>query len=238
MAHDLYIAILQADWSGLDKDVFHAIAYLTYGNSKTKAEVTPQDIRYLMGAGPKLRTDRIADSVARLLARQAIFQQELVNGSYLLGIQKDYDRWIPTDKMSATLQGISNINIYKYPKATDKMSVPDRLLAYVQERSGFTYAIPKWRLERKYAVELYSKALARLKDPNDAYQAITDYIDENEWMRENVKMQFTFMSQWFPRWLAQIPPKTRAIRDEEQTLGRRFKYNIKGKQWVATNERI
>jgi hypothetical protein len=73
----------------------------------------------------------------------------------------------------------------------------------------------------------------RTKNADEAYQLITDFIDQDEWMQANVRMQFTYMSSRFEAWRVQIPRKPKQIREDEEALGRRYRYNVKTKTWEA-----
>lgn len=231
-AHDLHLAILRADFSALEIRVIEAVAHMTYGVGKKKAEISSEDIRYLLGADKKLRTDRIEEAVSGLLTRKVLFRQELVNGKQILAIQKDYEQW--RDKMSLTLQDYKFINLNIIPERVgDKMSssAPERLLAYAQSKCKFTYSIAAWRTERKYARQLYIDVLGKTASAEEAFNLITDYIDQDVWMQANVKMQFTYMSSRFEAWRVQIPRKPREIRENEEALGKRYRFNVKNKSW-------
>jgi phage replication O-like protein O len=233
-AHDLHLAILRADFSALEIRVIEAIAHMTYGVGKKKAEISTEDIRYLLGADKKLRTDRIDQVITELLTRKVLFRQELINGKQLLALQKDYDLW--TDKMSLTLQDYKLININNPSKRVgDKMSlsIPEKLLDYAQSRSKYKLSIQQWRIERKYARQLYIEVLERTRAGEEAFQLITDYIDQNDWMRANVQLQFTYMANRFEAWRVQIPRKPKQVREDEEALGRRYRFNVKTKTWEA-----
>jgi phage replication O-like protein O len=235
IAHDLYLAIARGGFTALERGVLDAVAYLTYGANKSKSEISTEDIRYLLGAGDSLRTDRLNEAITKLLSRRILFRQELTNGKQLLAIQKDYEQW--TDKMSPTLQGINYLKGTNYIpiRVPDKMSPtpPERLLEYAQSASKFRYGIGAWRAERKQARLLYTEVLEKTKSGDEAFNLITDYIDFDEWMRNNVKMQFTYMSSRFEAWRSQIPRKPREIRENEEATGRRYRYDVKQKQWRA-----
>lgn len=237
VAHDLYVAIDRADLSALERRIISAVMYFTYGAGKTKTELKAEDIRYYLGADKKLRTDRIDEAITVLLTRKILFRQELVNGHQLLGLQKDYDLW--GDKMSPTLRDEYINNNIKHPvKGGDKLSQavtpPERLLAYAHLKSNFTYGIGAYRVELKYAKQLYIEALSLTRSPLEALYLLKDFIDQDDWMRANVKMVFTYMSSRFKAWAAQIPRKPREIRESEEATGRRYRYNVKLKQWEVT----
>lgn len=234
IAHDLYLALERVDFNRLESRVIRAVIYLTYGAGKTKAEIQPEDIRYLLGAEKKLKTARIEETIARLLNRGVLFEGLMPNGTKLLGLQKDYDKW---DKMSPTLQ---EVNIYINNTSSiegDKMSPPERLLAYVQRKSKFKYGVSAYRVERKYAKQLYIEALSLTRSPLEALYLLKDFIDEHaDWMQQKgVKFICTYLSSRFAAWAAQIPRKPLAVKEDEEALGKRYRYNVRLKQWeVAT----
>lgn len=228
IAHDLFLALNRIDFTSLERRSIDAVIYLTYGAGKTKAEIQAEDIRYLLGAEKKLRTDRIEEAITKLLARGVLFKQQLSNGSQLLGLTKDYDSW---DKMSPTLQGDVLTNSSPV-RVGDKMSPPERLLAYAQKKGNFRYGVTEWRIERKYAKLMYIEALERTRDPLLALYLIKDYIDtQDAWFFNNVKKQFTYLQSRFRAWYMQIPRKPREVAENEQATGRRQRYNVKNKQW-------
>lgn len=231
IAHDLYLAIASGGFTAIERSVIDAVIYFTYGAQKPKAVIAPEDVRYLLASDRRLRNDRLTEAITGLLARRVLYRQELVNGKQLLAIQKDYDLWV--DKLSTTLQDVISLQVNNNNpiRVVDKMSSPERLLDYVQVNGKFKYSIPTWRMERKWAKRLYVELLAKTKNPDEAYNLIIDYIDENEWMRLNVKFPFAFMYTRFEAWRSQIPRKPREIRENEEATGRRYRYNVKLKQW-------
>lgn len=239
IAHDLYLAIARARFTSLERGVLDAVMYFTYGAGKSKAEISTEDIRYLLGAGDSLRTDRLNEAITKLLSRRIMFRQELSNGKQLLAVQKDYRQW--TDKMSPTLQDdVLKVNTRTSRMVPDNLSAPERLLDYAQAKSKFKYGITAWRVERKYAKQLYIEALERTKDGDAAYTLICDYIDElsvQTWIQVNVKFLFTYMASRFEAWRSQIPRKPRDIGDAERALGRRYRYNVTTKQWEPAPRR-
>jgi hypothetical protein len=232
-AHDLYVAIDRAGWSMWQRRVVSAVMYFTYGNGKTKTELSAEDIRYYLGAPKTLRAAYVESEVQKLITARVLFRQVLANGKQILGLQKDYDLWALM--VNGTLQGLSSSVLKEDPVRQVVLTVnaPERLLDYVQEKCGFKYSIPKWRVERKFAKNLYVETLMRTKNADEAYQLITDFIDQDEWMQANVRMQFTYMSSRFEAWRVQIPRKPKQIREDEEALGRRYRYNVKTKTWEA-----
>jgi hypothetical protein len=236
IAHDLYLAINRTDFTSLESRTIFAVIYLTYGAGKTKAEIRPEDIRYLLGAEKKLRTDRIEETITRLISRGVLFKQALTNGSQLLGLQKDYEVWdtnnVTDDKMSPSTL-VEDINTKSSPvRVGDILSPPERLLAYAQKKGNFTYGKMNWRVERKYAKQLYIEALSHTRDPLLALYLLKDCLDtQDEWFYQNVKMQFTFLSSRFKAWYSQIPRKPREVAENEQATGKRWRYHVKLKHW-------
>lgn len=244
IAYDLYLALLQYDFSGLELRIVMAVMFLSYGAGKKKAQMTTEDIRYIMGASDKLRTDRINAALGRLFERNILFRQELVNGEQILGIQKDYELWLTNDKVSGlnVLSVNTNSKNKTYEVRSDKMSVlapaPDRLVQYAMEKGHFKHSLPSYKAELKQAKRLYQEVIGKTHSGSEAFNYICDYINDDEWMRSNVKMQFTYMSTWFPKWFAQIPPKPAQVTRDERESGFRHRYDVKGKQWRRTNDRI
>lgn len=243
IAHDLYLAIARQRFTALERGVLDAVMYFTYGAGKSRAEISTEDIRYLLGAGDSLRTDRLSEAITRLLGRKILYRQGLVNGKQLLAVQKDYRLW--TDKMSPTLQEVSLISntVTTLCKVPDKMSAttpPERLLAYAQLKSKFKYGVTAWRIERKYAKQIYIEALEKAKDGEAAYLLICDYIDDltaQDWIQANVKFLFTYMSSRFEVWRSQIPRKPREVGDRERASGMRYRYNVTNKQWIPARDK-
>jgi hypothetical protein len=241
VALELQDAIMRSEFTGLERRVLDAIMRYTYAAGKSKAEITAEDVRLMIEGDRRVRTDRI-DAVLVKLEKQNVLTCQPWNGNFLRGIQKNYDVWFEqqVDKMSSTINGIV-INNTNSRRVLDKMSTsvsnptePELLVAYSQEQSGLIHSIPVWRTERSWAVKLLKKVLAKTNDPIRAKQLIRDYIDENEWMRQNVQRQFAFMYPRFDQWLAQIPRKPREIQESEEAIGRRYRYNVKSKNWEVT----
>jgi phage replication O-like protein O len=240
IALDLLIAIARYDLTGLERRVLDAVIYVTYGSqpTRTKAEMTIEDIRYLLGADDKLRTDRLKAALDKLIGEGIIFRQELVNGKQLLGVQKDYDRWVPPDKMSEVNINIkSSLRSNTYKISSDKMSgapTPVKLMEYAMSQTQFRYSTSTYRAELKQAKRLYLEVLGKVMNGELAYNLIVDYIDEHDWIRQHTRFIFTHMNSTFFQWYAQIPRKPREIRESEEALGRRYRYNVRNKNWEAT----
>lgn len=228
IAHDLHIALMRFDFTALELRVVMAVMQMTYGLGKTKAEITAEDVRYMLGGDRKLRTDRIAAVLVKLNEQKVLFSHEL-NGKQIVGIQKDYDLWC--DKMSPLINKLNTNTSNSYIYSADKASPPERLLAYAQKRSKFRHSLGTYKSELKYAKQLYIEALGIAKSPLDALYLLRDFIDQDDWMRDNVKMQMTYMASRFGAWATQIPRKTRAVLEDEEITGKRFRYNVKTKRW-------
>lgn len=229
IALELQLAIMRRDFSSLERRVLDAIMRYTYAAGKTKANVTAEDVRLMIEGPTRVRTDRI-DSVLVKLTEQHVLVTQPWNDSQLVGIQKNYELWL--DKLSMSLKGL-NINKYIYTRReADKLSTPDMLVAYSQEKSGFTHLTTTWRVERSWASKLLRKVLVLTNDANQSRELICDYIDENDWMRKNVQRQFAFMYSRFDQWFSQIPRKPREVRDNEDASQRRYRYDVKNKRWL------
>lgn len=241
VALELQSAIMRFEFSALERRILDAIMRYTYAAGKTRADITAEDIRLMIEGSKRVRTDRIEQAVNKL-----VHQNVLSISPKQLGLQKDYTRWLEgkVDKMSSTLKGINNyIYITNSRRVVDKMSTSpsnppstvENLLAYSQETSGFVHGITAWRIERMWANKLYRKYLTITNDPKLAWNLVQDYIDENEWMRQNVQRQFAYMYSRFDQWYKQIPRKPREIRENEEATGRRNRYNVTKKRWEEAN---
>lgn len=239
VALDLWQAIDQADLTSLERRGLDAIMFLTYGAGKKKAEMTVEDIRYVLGASDKLRTDRLEAALDRLLKRNMIFRYPL-GEVQIWGVQKDYEQWLTSsDKMSDLSNYVTNSNktITTIRSRSDKMSAPERLMAYAMKSSKFQHGIASYKTELKQAKRLYLQVIAKTQSGPKAFNLICDYIDENEWMRKNVRMQFTFMASRFEAWRSQIPRKPRDVKDDEEALGKHYRYDVTNKHWLPCEHR-
>lgn len=231
VALQLQDAIMRQDFSALERRVLDAIMRYTYAAGKSRAEITAEDVRLMIEGEKRVRTDRIEQVLVKLIQQNVLTSQPW-NNSQLVGIQKDYEKWLAVDKLSSPLEGISINNINNYSRrGEDKLSTSAELVAYSQEKSGFKHLPTTWRVENSWANRLYRKYLPITNDPQRTRQLIEDYIDENEWMRQNVQRQFAYMFTRFDQWYAQIPRKPREIRENEEATGRRYRYDVKQKQW-------
>jgi len=236
VALELQSAIMRHEFSALERRVLDAIMRYTYAAGKTKAEITAEDIRLMIEGKKRVRTDNVRDVLVKLVQQNVLTSQPWNNGQ-LLGIQKDYEAWL--EKNSTSLQGIyiNNINTNSRrvleKNSTSAPSTVELLLDYSQKQSGMRHSITVWRVERSWANKLYRKYLGITNDPERTRNLITDYIDENEWMRQNVQRQFAYMYTRFDQWYAQIPRKPREIRENEEAMGRRYRYHVRNKKWEA-----
>lgn len=249
IADSLQAAIMRREFSALERRVLDGIMRFTYRAGKTRAEITPEDIRLMIEGERRVRTDRIEQVLVKLTKQNVITTQPWNNNKYLIGIQKDFDKWVnklsDVDNLSSTLQEIyintnntSSIvaDNLSTKGSADKATVPEKLVAYSQKRSGMTHSISTWRLERSYAIKVYKTALELTNDPKSALLAIRDYMDENEWMRLNVQRQFAYMNTRFEMWYRQIPRKPREVREDEEALGKRYRYNVSKKLWEVADD--
>lgn len=243
IASELHRAIYQQGFTSLERSVIDVVMDLTYGANKGKAEMSIEDIRYMLGNLPNLRTDRLTKAVAKLIENRVLFKQQVSEGKFLLGIQKDYEKWFleGDDKMS------SLSSLYKYKANTTQsgqnvtQTTPGLFLDYLQRILDFKYSLKAWKVEYPRAKQLYREALQALRNPTDALYALKDYADylaEDEWFRENVGFPTSYMLTRFERWLRHQPRKPLSVQSDENALGRRFRYNQKTKNWEVTQDRI
>jgi phage replication O-like protein O len=235
IAFDLSLALLRHPLTNLELKILLAIMHLTYGNNKTKAVIEVEDLRYLMGAEKSLRTDRLLENLNNLVAKNLVLRQQK-DDKQVLGVQKDFDKWQnvleENDKMSPTINSSYSYSKKGTRSVGDKMSTPELLLDYAQKQSHIKYSLNVWRVERKFAKQLYMEALQLTRDPVVAAQTLKDYIDGDEWMRQNVRHQFTYMSSRFKQWYKSLPAKPRDVKDNEKITGKTYRYNTRTKTWV------
>lgn len=233
IALDLQLAIMRQDFSALERRVLDAIMRYTYAAGKTKAEITAEDIRLMIEGDKRVRTDRI-DAVLVKLTEQSVLTCQAWNDGQLIGIQRDSTRW-GGQSVHASYENININNKYISRSGADKLSIPASaaLVAYSEQRSGFKHLPTTWRVENSWAGKLLRKVLALTNDPVLARQLIEDYIEENEWMRLNVQRQFAYMFSRFDQWYRQIPRKPRDIQENQEALGKRYRYDTKLKNWIV-----
>lgn len=107
IAYDLYIELAAAVMQPLEKDVMHAIIYLTYGAGKTKAAIRPEDIQTLLTGQRRIHLDRVEAAITSLTHKRLLYTSG-TNGS-LIGVQKDFEKWVHSKKSVHGVQVIAKI---------------------------------------------------------------------------------------------------------------------------------
>lgn len=236
IAHDLVNAMLRHGLNALEWAVMVAVMELTYGSGKTKSQISSTDIRYMLGAESKIRTDRIQITVEKLINDRLLFSQTINQHNQILGVQKDFDKWggtsLKSDKMSHTINRSITLNSKTGTSiALDNLSP---LIEYAHKNTDFVYGVGTWRAERKAAKLLYTEALTLARSPLEAALAIRDYIDElnsQEWFK-GCKMRLVYMSSRFKQWYKSLPAKPRNIKFDEEITGYTYRYSTAEKGWV------
>lgn len=243
IATSLHQAIFQTNFTSLERRVLDIVMYMTYGYSKSKSEMSVHDIRYMLGPVDKNRTDRIQKTLDGLLAKRVLFNQEIGEGRYLVGIQKDYDKWLSEvpkhDKMSHQ-SSITNIYTNKQHWG-DKMSPSEKLVDYACKKLNLKLPVKLKSVEMKRAKILYSQLLKHFGEPVPALFFLKDCVDmisEDKYVLENVRFPMAYMANQLDTWLARTPRKTRTVKVDEEITGYRFRYDIKKGRWVRSADKL
>lgn len=241
IAHDLYVAIDRTNFTTTERRVVSAVMFFTYGQGRKLAAITADDIRYYLTGDKRVRGDRVGQIITNLVDRRILVCQE---GK--LGIEKNFEKWLvkaekpaQVDKLSAPLQDeYKYIYITTSRRGEDKLSTPgkrltpaQRLVTYSTLTSHLKHSQASYRAELAMARKLYTALSRALGDPQEAFERLCDYIDQDDWMRQNVRFQFTYMSSRFANWLRQWPRKPRETAEVEQAMGIRYTYHVKSKRW-------
>jgi len=243
IATSLHQAIFQTDFTSMERRVLDIVIYMTYGYSRTKTELSVHDIRYLLGPIDKNRTDRIQKTLDGLLAKRVLFNQEIGEGRFLIGVQKDYDKWLTEvpkhDKMSG-IQLYSN-NITNSYSIHDKMSPTETLVKYTCKALNLSFPVKLLGIERNRAKILYLRVLKELGEPIPTLFFLKDCVDmiaEDKYVLENVRFPMAYMANQIDTWLARTPKKTRSVKIDEELTGYRFRYDIKKGRWVKSADKL
>lgn len=249
-ATELMLAMCRSDFSVQQLRLMLVIGMMTYGVGKSKSEISIHDLRY----AADMKKFRVEETLAQLIAANAIFRQELSNGDFLLGIQKDFDKWLLPQRGNAlkgksinnntsALEDINNTNLKALPdsgKPDSNANTPaGRFLGYVLKEMALNLTIPAWRGEYAKAVQLYTEALELAQSPTEAMYALKDYFDykADAAFRAKVNRPITLLAADFGRWYKQQPKKPKRIRLQEEATGRRWKYDFR-RGWKPSEERI
>lgn len=240
IAYSLWVALYQYNIPALEFRILMVVISLTYGAGKVKAEIGLDTIRYQLGGQVVVKPDRAKKALENLINQNVIYRQRINNFRQILGVQKDFDKWIKyslkSDKMSRQENSTSNsINTIALARA-DKMSDAQRAFNYVQGKSELKVKDARQKAtEQRAARHLLTQAIALRRNETEGMQLLKDYLDiellENEWRQAHVKMKFTFALSRFEQWAKTIPRKPRSVSEDEQLLGKRFRYNTQTKTW-------
>jgi len=248
IADELVVAICRLPFTAHEMRLLFAIMNMTYRVTKTKTEISVDDLRY----ATDLKKYQAQTALDSLLARNVVFKQSIGDDRFLLGIQKDWERWehdlsknrcmddlrdeLPISG-SIRAKALSELNTNKPIRSTlpilGKRTPPDILLAQIHKELAIPFAKGKWCKERSSATQLYKIALELTHEPVTAAHAIRDYLDNiaNPDFRSRVRMPITYMLTGFEKWFKSIPTKPRDIVVAERELGKRYKYIAKTKRW-------
>lgn len=239
VANDLLLAFTERRFTASQYRTLLSIMFLTYGAGKKTAKMSVHDIRYLSGE----RSNQVTDAIKQLSEWNVITIQTTRDGGNVVGIQKDYERWLSpplTDKKASkiTQNYINSSNTVNTSNTRgvwgDEKSGGDKLLAEVQRRLDRVFTPTVWRVERRKAKELFTALLTRVKDSEEVMNLLLDCLDflDTPQFRAGVTFPISVLVTAFPNWYKQIPTKPRDVREQEELLGKRFKYDLKTKRWV------
>lgn len=239
IAFSLSAALAQAGFSALELQVILTVMNLTYGRNQTKAEMSIDDLRFLLGNRTNARTPRVEKVVNDLLDKNVLFKQGINQHRFILGLQKDFEKWGAVEPKSANsndnVSSYNNNNTNQSSKLAKSSSVPMQLMEYVAKLTGVSYkSIMFSRLELGRANKLYAQALQFYRSPLEASWALRDYADyvfADQWARDNAKMPIALMGRDFERWMKALPKKTRDIEANEKFSGFRMRYNLRKREW-------
>lgn len=224
IADDLVTAFFKGDFTAVQLRVLLCILQMTYRVGKTKAAITVEDLRYATG----MKKYKIDTALEPLIANNVIFvQSELV-----IGLQKDWETWGKYAWKSPTQPDTASI---KMPKSGSPM---DRLVQHYHKKLVLEVNYFQWNKERQAAVDIYTYALSRVHNPQEALAAIDDYFESLRDKLLAVHLPFCYMKPGFSRWLGAIPQKPKGVREDEEFLGIRHRWNPRSKSWEATGPRI
>ena len=241
IAESLFVAIAQRDFSATERRVLDAVMLMTYNQGLTKAEMSIEDIRLLMGNIYPVRSSRVKTSFENLVNINVLFTQRLVNDAMLIGIQKDFDRWEVTApaKMAVTKKSIYITNNTLLAPA--KMAASELVLRYAIQQLNLKLSLTSYRVEKGRATGLLHDAVALTKNPRLAVQALKDFFDEladDDWAKNNLSFPIAYALTRFEQWYKAQPKMPKVIQQEQEASGWRYKYDRKIKQWRRSRERI
>lgn len=239
IATELLKELLNKPFTANQMRILFALMSLTYGIGQTKAQVSVYDIQVLTG----LQKNRVEQALAGLLNSQVVFKQKLANGTSLMGIVKDYERWeithlgdkllrelndpfMPVDVSYTITSNTTDIN------ETFKTPV-DYLLHQVQDKLKLKFSLQAYRIERSKAIKLYELALKATQSQTEALGRILDFLDEcsTDAFMSKVRYPFSYMLTGFDQWQRAIPKKPKTVKTDERLTGLRYRYDFKARDW-------
>ena len=242
IADDLVVAICRERFSAAQLKILLAVMNMTYRVNKTKASISPDDLRY--ATGEKRYT--IETELDKLIHRKVVYLQHLTNGIRVIGFQKDYDMWLPKNGNANTsnLNVINNISTRRelpnFGNKGNHNTPPGRILTWMLKELNITLGTGAWRKEYSNMVKLYTTALDIAHEPKQAMQALRDYFDylDNPSFRAKVTRPASYLNTGFHNWYKSLPPKTRDVAEQEEIMGYRYRYNLNNRRWEQTSGRI
>ncbi len=89
IANDLFERILEYPFTGVELKIVWAVIRYTYGWNRTKAHMTFYQISKMINQD----RSNVRKSVHKLNKEKVMFMQMCRDGSFLIGINKNYDEW-------------------------------------------------------------------------------------------------------------------------------------------------
>lgn len=242
------LALIKTNFSGLELRIVHAALYLR------GKKISIDSLRYLL---ENVKTYRIEKAVEDLV-QKGILLKTGINGSplFLLDVNSEFSEWGVLREIANS--GHTNKELYinnnnknntLLPKTgtqqihgtIKKKSPAIMFFDYVKSLNSFTYSASSSMVELGRAKRLYTEALELTHSPEEAQTALMDYFEElyaNEWFQGHVKFPIGYALTRFSAWYKSIPPKPRDIRENEELIKRRMKYNFTSRKWeVASVDR-
>lgn len=242
IADDLVTAFCREELSSVELKLLLAIMNMTYRVGKTKSEIGYDDLSIAIAQ----KRYKVVAAIEALEKRKIIFVQATTNGGMVIGLQKDYEEWLP--KMGKSIN--SGLEEYKYistrrdlPKMgkTGQKDTPQgRYLRWVLDDMHLELTLGAWRKEYSRAKKLYESALTLAHEPKTALYALKDYYTDtaDPAFKAKVKYPIAYLSPGFERWYKARPKKPYSVKQDEEITGKRHRYDLKTKRWIPTGDRL
>lgn len=233
IANELMDAVFRSRLDGLEHDILYIIMALTYRRQQVKAAISLEDIRYQLGDFDTLRPNRISAALEKLINKRIVFRQ-ITGETWILGIQKDHEKWLlqpQADKMSE-----QEDIIYINSSSSDKMSANEALVSSVERALKAPLVGKKRFVELKKAREMLEEATRLTGSLKDGMLSVKDFLDynlEDDFFCSRVNMPLTYMLSRYSRWQRNLPTKPKDRREWEVFSGKRTRYNVRTKLWEA-----